>query len=117
MLGIDREFMIFLHAILTGIFVTAVYLGLRVLRRIFGHPLWVINIEDFLYWVFTSQYFFVQIYHTSNGEIRWYFVLGVLVGAALMRFLVLLAKKIDRKLSDLLDKKFGKSIDKFHEKR
>ena len=112
MLGIEKEFLVFLHAIITGVFVTAVYLSLRVLRRIFRHALWVINIEDFIYWIFVSQYFFVQIYHTSNGEIRWYFVLGVVIGAILMHFFVAFTKKIDQKLSDLMEKKNGKTIDK-----
>ena len=117
MLGIEKEFLVFLHAIITGVFVTAVYLSLRVLRRIFRHALWVINIEDFIYWIFVSQYFFVQIYHTSNGEIRWYFVLGVVIGAILMHFFVAFTKKIDQKLSDLMEKKNGKTIDNSGEKR
>ena len=117
MFGIEKEFLVFLHAIITGVFVTAVYLSLRVLRRIFRHALWVINIEDFIYWIFVSQYFFVQIYHTSNGEIRWYFVLGVVIGAILMHFFVAFTKKIDQKLSDLMEKKNGKTIDKSGEKR
>ena len=98
MLGIEKEFLVFLHAIITGVFVTAVYLSLRVLRRIFRHALWVINIEDFIYWIFVSQYFFVQIYHTSNGEIRWYFVLGIGLGASAMSVFLVAVRKWYRKI-------------------
>ena len=117
MLGIEIEFAVFIHAILTGVLVVSVYLSLRVIRRIIGHALWMINLEDALYWIFTAIYLFVQIYHTSDGDIRWYFVLGVVIGAFLMRILAFLAKKIDLKMYTFLRKKFGKSIDKNHQKR
>lgn len=108
MLGIQIEFAVFNHAILTGIFLVSVYLGLRVLRRLVGHQLWMINLEDALYWIFTVGYLFVQIYHTSDGMIRWYFVLGLVIGALVMRFSAFLAKKIDKKISTFLQKKSGK---------
>lgn len=112
MLGIETEFAVFIHAVLNGIFVTSVYLSLRVLRRLAGHALWVIQLEDGAYWVFTALYLFVQVYHTSDGSVRWYFVLGVVFGMILMRSLMQLAKKVDQKIYIFIRKKFGKSIDK-----
>ncbi|MCI8638808.1 MAG: hypothetical protein HFG41_06620 [Coprococcus sp.] len=108
MLGIQIEFAVFNHAILTGIFIVSVYLGLRVLRRLIGHALWVINLEDVLYWIFAAGYLFVQIYHTSDGMIRWYFVLGLVIGMLIMKFSAFLAKKIDKKISTFLQRKSGK---------
>lgn len=117
MLGIEIEFAVFIHAILNGIFVVSVYLSLRVIRRLISHALWVINLEDALYWISTALYLFVQIYHTSDGIVRWYFVLGVVFGAILMRILALAAKKIDLKMYTFLHKKSGKSVDKNGQKR
>lgn len=103
--GIGKEFAVFLHAGLTGILVVAVYLSLRVLRRLINHALWVINIEDAVFWVLTSVYMFVQIYYTSAGLVRWYFVLGVVVGLILMKILATLAEKIYKKMCDFTRKK------------
>ena len=105
MSGIGKEFAVFLHAGLTGMLVVAVYLSLRVLRRLIHHALWAINIEDAVFWVLTSIYMFVQIYYTSAGLVRWYFVLGVVVGVALMRIFVAGAGKIYKKMCDFTRKK------------
>ncbi len=35
------------------------------------------------YWIFAGIYLFTEIYRTCNGSIRWYFVVGVLLGAIL----------------------------------
>lgn len=107
---IGRELRSFLHADLTGIFVSSVYLWLRIFRRIIGHRLWLINLEDVLYWIGIALYVFVQIYHTSEGIIRWYFALGVGAGVCQMAFFYFGIRKIYRKREKY--KKTGKSIDK-----
>lgn len=103
--GIGKEFGVFLHAGLTGILVVAVYLSLRVLRRLVNHALWVINIEDTVFWISSSIYMFVQIYHTSSGLVRWYFVLGVVFGILFMKILVSAAGKMYKKMYDFTRKK------------
>lgn len=105
MSGIGKEFAVFLHAGLTGMLVVAVYLSLRVTRRLIPHALWAVNLEDALFWVLTSVYMFVQIYYTSAGLVRWYFVLGVVVGIVLMRIFVAVSLKIYKKMCDFTRKK------------
>lgn len=112
MSGIGTEMGIFVHAVLTGIFTASVYLSLRVIRRLISHPLWAVNLEDAAYWIFTSIYLFVQIYHTSDGVIRWCFALGVAVGVVLMLVLTRLVQKIEQKIYVFTQKKAGKSVDK-----
>ncbi|GAA6490952.1 hypothetical protein K280104A7_05160 [Candidatus Bariatricus faecipullorum] len=109
MAGIGTETAAFLHACLTGITVTAAWLWLRVWRRILPHGLWLLNLEDGLFWAASAVYIFVQIYHTNNGEIRWYFVLGVVVGSAFLRLFCVFAKKIQKKIYVLLWKKPDKN--------
>ena len=46
------------------------------------------NSQDLFYWIFVEMYLFVQIYHTSSGSVRWYYILGVVVGACLMSWLL-----------------------------
>ena len=45
MSGIGTEIRVFCYAILTGVLIVAVYLWIRVLRRLVAHRLWLINLE------------------------------------------------------------------------
>lgn len=79
-LGIEKELIVFLQAALAGNVVYLIYCVLRVLRRIVKHNLFWISLEDLIYWIGVGVYLFIRIYQTSNGMIRWYFVVGILVG-------------------------------------
>ena len=95
--GIGKELGAFLQAILAG---NAVYLGycvLRIFRRLVGHNLFWISVEDFIFWMGTGLYLFVTIYQTSSGNIRWYFVVGVLLGGMLTHGII---QKIVKKYID-----------------
>ena len=48
--------------------------------------------------VLLEMYLFVQIYHTSSGRVRWYYILGVVVGACLMSWLLHKVKKVCKKI-------------------
>ncbi|WP_461810217.1 spore cortex biosynthesis protein YabQ [Faecalimonas sp.] len=109
MLGLEKEVAIFVHAVIAGMFVYGTYTLLRVIRRIIKHNLRAISIEDFLFWTGTSLYLFMEIYYTSNGSVRWFFVLGVILGMLIFSFFVFKAKKIYKKIE--------KSIDKYVKKR
>mgnify|MGYP000823944317 CR=1 FL=1 len=56
MSGIGTEIRVFCYAILTGVLIVAVYLWIRVLRRLVAHRLWLINLEDACYWAGTVSY-------------------------------------------------------------
>lgn len=97
-LGIEKELTVFLQAALAGNLVYLVYLVVRVFRRIVKHNLFWISFEDALFWIATAFYLFSEIYKTSNGTIRWYFVLGVLTGGILTHFIIfkITKKHIDK---------------------
>ena len=101
MQGIEREVVVFASAILTGAVLKAAYHCLLCFRKIISHNHFAINIEDLFFWIGVAIYLFVQIYQTSNGSIRWYFILGVVVGSVLQNFFIRKAghlyKKIYRK--------------------
>lgn len=78
------EVEVFLSAAFSGIFLFSVYAAVGMLRKLKKHPLWLINLEDVCYWSVVLGYLFVQIYHTNNGIIRGYYVLGVVFGCASM---------------------------------
>ncbi len=101
MQGLRTEIAAFLTAFLTGMTVACAYLCIRKLRRVIPHSLSVIAVEDGIYWVGTAIYIFVQIYSTSSGSIRWYFIIGA--GAGLLVFM--LAGRVFRKIRAGLYKK------------
>lgn len=104
MLGLEKELGIFVHAVVSGIVVYGTYTFIRIIRRLVKHNLLSISIEDFLFWVGTSFYLFIQIYNTSDGSVRWYLILGIVVGMAALSFAIFLAKKMCRKVKKIVDK-------------
>jgi hypothetical protein len=80
MSGIGAELSVFLQAILTGNLVYLTYCVLRIIRRIIKHNLFWVSLEDILFWIGTGFFVFIRIFQTSGGSIRWYFVVGILLG-------------------------------------
>lgn len=104
MLGIGKEAFIFLYAGLSGIVIFLSYQILRVLRRLIRHHIIVINLEDFCFWIGVSAYLFRQMYKTTYGSIRWFFILGVVCGITAANLVLCLGKKIYRKFHKNLEK-------------
>lgn len=105
MLGIGKEALIFLYAGLSGIVVMLSYQLLRMFRRLIGHHIIIINLEDLLYWLGVSVYLFRQMYRTTYGSIRWFFILGVVCGIILANFVLSLGKKMCENMKKSLEKK------------
>lgn len=104
MLGIGKEAVIFLYAGLSGIVTFSCYQILCLFRKLIKHHIAVISIEDFLYWLGVSIYLFRQMYHSTYGSIRWFFILGVVCGNLLAYFGVFLLKKLVKKWKKILEK-------------
>ena len=95
---IREEVVIFLAALLTGMIVRLVYIGLNVFRQIVRHNLRIMESEDLIFWIGSAFYIFVQNYHTNNGSMRWYCILGVVGGAILISILYTQLKKVQKKI-------------------
>lgn len=108
-LGIGKETAILLYACLSGVIVFLSYQMLYLFRRLIRHSVFLIGIEDLLYWMAVSVYIFRQMYRTIYGSVRWFFVLGVVLGC-------LLAWS-GKKLSKEIWKKCQKSLEKRKKKR
>ena len=87
-LGIGKELSVFLQAVLAGNLIYLVYSVIRVMRRLWKHNLFFVSLEDLIFWIGTGIYLFVRIYQTSDGIIRWYFVIGVLLGGIVTHFII-----------------------------
>lgn len=82
----ENEFL--LHALLMGIFITFVYDILRIFRRVMPHGGFLVSLEDLVFWIYCAAEVFLMMYHESNGNLRWFAVIGALVGMLLYKKLV-----------------------------
>ncbi|MCH5274961.1 MAG: spore cortex biosynthesis protein YabQ [Lachnospiraceae bacterium] len=69
-----------LYSLGMGIFITFVYDILRILRRVYVHNNILVSLEDILFWAFCAIAVFYLMHTESNGTLRWFAVLGALVG-------------------------------------
>ena len=114
--GIHEEMMVFLIAVVSGAIVRLVYQCIRCFRRIVVHDLAAVSVEDMIFWLGSAVYLFVQIYHTSDGSIRWYFILGVALGVVFMWVFLNEEEKLFKKIYGHKEKDLRKGLDKKQEK-
>jgi len=84
----ENENMFLLYALLMGIFITFVYDILRIVRRVIPHGNFMISLEDMVFWIYCAVKVFILMYHESNGTLRWFAILGALVGMFVYKKLV-----------------------------
>lgn len=80
-LGIEKEAAVFLVAFLDGIMIVLAYNAIRIFRRIIVHNVFWVSLEDILFWILAAIYIFTEMVRVCSGSIRWYFVLGIFLGA------------------------------------
>lgn len=83
-----NENLFLLYALLMGIFITFVYDILRIVRRVIPHRNWLVSLEDIGFWIYCAAKVFLLMYHESNGTLRWFAVLGAMVGMSLYKLLI-----------------------------
>ena len=81
----ENENIFLFYAFLMGIYITFVYDFLRILRRVIPHKKLWIALEDSGFWVYCAVKVFLLMYRESNGNLRWFAVLGALAGILLYR--------------------------------
>ena len=106
---ISLELYFFLHALLTGVILSAVYDVLRIWRRVHKHGSVLIAVEDFFYWLGSALYITYVLMKENSGVIRWFFILGILIGMliynlTLSRYLVGYISKMINKILDIVKK-------------
>lgn len=81
--GILREADFFLHCVLSGMLLIFLYDVIRVFRRVAGHSLFFIALEDLCYWVFCGFSLFLMLYRENDGMVRGYAIGAVAAGMLL----------------------------------
>lgn len=76
----NNENVFLFHALLMGIFITFVYDLLRIFRRVVPHGNFLVSLEDIAFWIYCATEVFMLMYHESDGTLRWFAVLGAMVG-------------------------------------
>lgn len=94
---IEGELIIFLVSVVTGAMLRLIYRSISCFRQIIKHSLLAVGIEDMVFWIGAALYVFVQIYYTSDGSVRWYFVLGVVFGVAFCSAILNSLEKMGKK--------------------
>ena len=84
----ENENVFLLYALLMGIFITFVYDILRIFRRVVPHGNFMVSLEDIGFWIYCAAKVFILMYHESNGTLRWFAVLGAMVGMFLYKKMV-----------------------------
>jgi len=75
-----NENIFLLHSFLLGVWITFLYDILRILRRVFSHSTGMVSLEDLAFWIYCAGKVFLLMFHESNGNLRWFAVLGALTG-------------------------------------
>lgn len=86
--NIVSEVTFFLHSFLMGIIITLVYDGFLILRRLIRHNLFLISLEDLLFWIACAIGVFYMLYEENNGILRWFAVLGAAMGMLVYKMTV-----------------------------
>ena len=69
-----------LYALLMGVFITFIYDILRIFRRVVPHGGFLVALEDIAFWIYCAAEVFLLMYHESDGTLRWFAVLGAMIG-------------------------------------
>ena len=108
----DNENLFLVYALVMGIFITFVYDLLRIFRRMIPHGIFWVSVEDLCFWIYCAVKVFLLMYHESNGTLRWFAVLGALLGMwiyrvtfgpLLVKYLSLVGKKVVGVLKKVLE--------------
>lgn len=108
---IINQAQLFLIFTLNGVLIGLLFDTFRILRRSFKTKDFITYIEDILFWILTGLLLLYSIFTFSNGEIRLYMFMGVLVGCIL--YMLLISNhfiKINVKIMLVLKKIIGKII-------
>lgn len=93
------------HAFLLGALITFGYDWIRIARRVIPHNLFFISLEDLIFWIVCSVRIFLMLYEENNGTLRWFAVIGAMIGMFLYKLCI--GRFLVKYVSCLLNKMIG----------
>ena len=85
---IIQELTFFAHSICMGVVITFVYDWILILRKLIKHKIFWISLEDFFFWIACGLGVFYMLYKEYNGVLRWFTVLGAMIGMIFYKCLI-----------------------------
>jgi spore cortex biosynthesis protein YabQ len=82
-LSFSGQARLFLMTVGVGIAIGLVYDLFRIIRKIYRHPNFLTQLEDFVYWISATFVMFYFLLNCNNGELRFSSILGAALGAVL----------------------------------
>lgn len=82
-LGTGRELRLAVYAVITGIFVGAVYEIFRTLRQTVRHNRWAVMAEDVIFTLIFGMVYYTFSVEMTKGVMRFFVLLGMLIGFAI----------------------------------
>lgn len=76
----EQENLFLLHAMRMGVVISFLYDILRIYRRLFPHGLFWVSVEDLIFWIYCSAEVFFLMHREGNGNLRWFAVMGAMLG-------------------------------------
>ena len=98
-MSISAECLVFLKALCLGAVIAICYCIIVGFRKSVNHKKILISLEDFSFCVVTTFFLFSLALKTTCGEIRWYILVGAVLGAYIFcifmgKFTIFFAKSI-----------------------
>ena len=85
---IIQEISFFLHSTIMGIVITFAYDWFLIIRKLIKHNTLWISIEDIIFWLSCGIGVFYMLHRENNGVLRWFTVMGAVIGMACYKLLV-----------------------------
>ncbi|GFI44735.1 hypothetical protein IMSAGC019_00037 [Lachnospiraceae bacterium] len=102
--NIINEVTFLLHSFLLGAVITVVYDVFLILRRLVRHNLFLVSLEDLVFWISCAIGVFYMLYEENNGILRWFAVFGAGLG------MVVYKKCVGNFLVDLVAAAIGRIL-------
>lgn len=78
----------FLIYLVSGIIIGLFFDIFRILRKSFCTPDFITYIEDILFWLITGFFLILVLFNFSNGQIRIYNLIGLIIGCVIYMLLI-----------------------------
>jgi spore cortex biosynthesis protein YabQ len=86
--SVSAQAFTFLCSVAGGIAIALIYDFFRIKRKTFKTGVFLIYIEDLLYWLLVAVIMFTMVYYSNEGELRGYLFIGALLGAVFYALLL-----------------------------
>ncbi len=80
---VSNQSLLFMTCIQIGMIMGVLFDFIRIFRKIIKHPNFLVQLEDFIYWVICALIGFYMLYINNYADIRPFVFIGILLGAIL----------------------------------